>query len=217
MTIKAFRDWKFEDVERTFGLRRLYEHPLLTQWQAHEEPIDEETGRYLERLRQELIRTVDMFNEAELKVYFIGPLLTLVPFRTEQRRPFLDRPMSFLYGEGQQAAGRVDWMLAEGRQEPRQPFFFLHEYKKEPEAQGDPLGQLLIAMVGAQQQNERAFPVLGSYVVRRSWFFVLLDRSEYAVSLGLDATRPDLKGIYHMLHFARRHVASTVARYAPST
>lgn len=213
--IKAFRDWKFEDVERTFGLRRLYEHELLTQWQAHEEPMDEATLHQLERLRQELIRTVDMFNEEELKFYFIGPMLTLVPFRTEYRRPFLDRPMRFSYGEDQEAAGRIDWMVAEGRQEPRQPYFFLHEYKKEPEAQGDPLGQLLIAMVWAQQLNGNAFPILGSYVMGRSWFFVLLDGKQYGVSLAFDATRPDLQSIYHMLHFARRHVEATAARLTP--
>ena len=50
------------------------------------------------------------------------------------------------------------------------PRVFLHEYKHEVEATGDPLGQLLIAMVGAQRENAEPLPLYGCYVLRRNWF-----------------------------------------------
>ena len=57
--IKAFRDWKFEEVQRTFGLHRVFEHPLLDtllQAQHQPSPKDQDT---IEELRQELLYTID--------------------------------------------------------------------------------------------------------------------------------------------------------------
>ena len=111
---KAFRDWKFEEVQRTFGLIRSFQHPLL----------------------EELL------------------------------------------------------------------------HKKEVEATGDPLGQLLIAMVGAQRQNEGAIPLYGCYVLGRNWFFVLLENSnQYAVSNAFNATEEDIFSIYSILEQIRQRLA----------
>ena len=219
MLTKAFRDWKFEEVQRTFGIRRLFDYPPLDKLlDTYHEPIPQ-TKAILEELRQELLYTIDTLNEEELKVYFIGPLLRLIPFRTGERRPFLDRPMTFSYGgvstpvmpdrDVQETGGKVDWMLAEGIQDPRQPYyFFIHEYKKEIDASGDPLGQLLIAMMGARQLNEGVFPLYGCYVLGRNWFFVVLDNDQYAVSDALVATQEDIFRVYSVLEEIRRRTAA---------
>ena len=211
MITKAFRDWKFEEVQRTFGLTRSFHYPLLNELlQAHHAPSEKDRVT-IEELREELLYTIDTLNEEELKVYFIGPLLRLIPFRTADRRPFLDRIMSFSYDDGLEAVGKVDWVLAEGIQDPRQPYFFIHEYKREIDALGDPLGQLLIAMVGAQLQNERAFPLYGCYVVGRNWFFVVLEDQQYAVSSAFDATQEDIFRIYSILKEAKQRAISVMA------
>ena len=157
-----------------------------------------------------MLYTIDTLNEEELKVYFIGPLLRLIPFRSGDRRPFLDRLMSFSYGDEQVAHGKVDWVLAEGIQDPREPYFFLHEYKREIDAAGDPLGQLLIAMVGARRQNSASFPLYGCYVLRRNWFFVILEEDQYAVSAAFDATQDDIFRIYSILREIYQRTASLV-------
>ena len=207
---KAFRDWKFEEVQRTFGLSRSFEYPSLEELLLASHSPNERDQLTLEELRQELLYTIDTLNEEELKVYFIGPLLRLIPFRSDNRRPFLDRPMSFTYGDGQETSGKVDWVLAEGIQDPREPFFFIHEYKKEIEATGDPLGQLLIAMVGARRKNELLFPLYGCYVLGRSWFFVVLNDDQYAVSAAFDATQEDIFRIYSILQEINQRTASVV-------
>lgn len=214
---RAFRDWKFEEVQRTFGLSRLFEYsPLEELLQASHSP-SERDQLTLRELRQELLYTIDTLNEEELKVYFIGLLLRLIPFRSGDRRPFLDRPMSFSYGDEQEAYGKVDWVLAEGIQDPREPYFFLHEYKKEIDAAGDPLGQLLIAMVGArrgyaQRQNGASFPLYGCYVLGRNWFFVILEESQYAVSAAFDATQDDILRIYSILREINQRTAALVVQ-----
>ena len=205
--MKPFRDWKFEAVELTFGIERVYEHPLLDSWQAARHDIPAAHRARLEELRQSLIRNIDLYNEEELKAYFIVPVLSLIPFQTKQRRPFMDRLLRTTYGvDDEEALGRVDWMLAEGRQDPRQPYFFLHEYKREAEASGDPLGQLLIAMMAARQQNQATFPLYGCYVLGRNWFFVVLDEDQYAVSMAYDATQEDLFQVYELLREAHLRI-----------
>ena len=62
------------------------------------------------------------------------------------------------------------------------------EYKPEKNRDNDPLGQVLIAMVVAQQYNEQKFPVYGCYVNGRNWFFVVLHDDTYSVSRAYDAT-----------------------------
>ena len=222
MTVKAFRDWKFEEVELTFGIERVFtNHPLLLDWLSVAHPPDEQDRQTLERLRDELFRSVDTYNEEELKVFFIGPLLALIPFKDFGMRPFMDRPFSFEYGQDEAgnpliAAGRIDWLLAKGRQEPREPRVFLHEYKREVEATGDPLGQLLIAMVGAQRgnaqrQNTEPFPLYGCYVLGRNWFLVVLDEQQYAVSDALVATQDDIFQIYSAMVAVQQRTAELVA------
>ncbi|MEM8525590.1 MAG: hypothetical protein AAGG68_13195 [Bacteroidota bacterium] len=197
--MKVFRDWKFQDITYKFGVQRAFNHPLLEDWLSAEHLPSEREKFTIEELREELLYTIDTLNEEELKVYFIGPFIRLIPFRKDGRRPFLDRTMSFEYEEGKLTSGRVDWMLAEGIQDPQQPYFFLHEYKKELDASGDPLGQLLIAMVGARIQNEFNFPLLGCYLTGRSWFFVIYDGEVYSVSKAFDATDQDIFKIYSIL------------------
>jgi hypothetical protein len=82
-------------------------------------------------------------------------------------------------------------MVAQGKQIPRHPFFFLHEYKSEKASGNDPLGQLLIAMVYAQKENADNRPLYGVYVLGRFWFFVLLEDKIYSVSPAFDATKTE--------------------------
>ena len=51
-------------------------------------------------------------------------LLRSVRFHVGDRRPFLDRAMSFSYADGLETDGKLDWMLTEGAQNPRQPYFY---------------------------------------------------------------------------------------------
>lgn len=216
MAIKAFRDWKFEEVELTFGVEQVYDHALLNDWLSAMHTPSPEAQRIMEMLRDKLARAINTYNEEELKVFFMGPLFLLIPFGDgTNMRAFMDRPFSFEYqqdkAEGPSVtAGRIDWLLAKGRQDPREPRVFLHEYKREVDATGDPLGQLLIAMVGAQRQNAQSLPLYGCYVLGRNWFFVILEGSQYAVSNAFNATNDDIFRIYSALYEVQQRVIDAV-------
>jgi hypothetical protein len=139
---------------------------------------------------------VNGWNEDELKFFFISPLVRMAKYENERYKAFTQRPLAAIFEkEGYEATGRVEVMLAKGRLNPKQPYFFIHEYKPEKVSllgrdgrEADPLGQVLIAMVVAKTYNEQQFPLYGCYVSGRNWFFIVLHNDTYSVSRAYDAT-----------------------------
>jgi hypothetical protein len=182
---KSFEQWLYEDVEQAFDLTRHRQHPRLDYLKTLPFPENAFAKKMeiIEALRQDLLDNVDSWNEDELKFMFISPIIAMVEYKSPNYKIFTQRPMSVTYENGTKTTnGKVEFMIATGKQTPRKPFFFLHEYKQENRRDNDPLGQLLIAMVAAQVQNADEKPLLGCYVSGRNWFFVVLDGKEYAIT-----------------------------------
>ncbi|MCI5190595.1 MAG: hypothetical protein D3905_12590 [Candidatus Electrothrix sp. AS4_5] len=187
--MKPFSKWTKEEIEDEFSLIADRQHGLLQEWLAVSPSFSDAEQQTLCDLSQTLLTHVHDWNEEELKVYFIASLLNMVNFYQPSYRPFLERELSVEYADGKRLWGIADFLVASGRQAPKQPFFFLHEYKKELDSSNDPLGQLLAEMVAAQTANAHAQPVYGAYIIGRHWYFVLLDGKVYAESLAYDATK----------------------------
>ncbi|PWK29475.1 hypothetical protein LV89_00315 [Arcicella aurantiaca] len=203
--MKPFERWTFEDVEETFDMKRIKNHPVLTDWLNAQFEGDDYVTNRLEVLKNRLIDNVESWNEEELKYQFLGLLMDLVGMDNEKYKAFLGRKLSANVN-GEILSGNVDFVIATGKVEPKHPFFFIHEYKQEKKKDNDPLGQLLVAMVAAQIRNNDNRPIYGSYIVGRLWFFVCLIEKEYSVSLAYDATQDDLSNIYAILKQANRYI-----------
>ncbi|MEM8527053.1 MAG: hypothetical protein AAGG68_20605 [Bacteroidota bacterium] len=201
--MKSFKHWKFEEVEDAFGLTRVKQLDRLTNWMNVDvDDIPKEKRVRLEQLRANLWNWIDYWNEEEIKVYFMGPLLLEVEFGDSGYRGFWERSLSVAVAEGV-TSGIVDFMLAKGRQIPKAPYFCIHEYKPEVNVTNDPIGQLLIAMVAAQAENAKAgrteLAIYGSYTIGRNWYFVVLDGNKYAISNALNATQEEVYTIFQIL------------------
>jgi hypothetical protein len=147
---------------------------------------------------------IDSWNEDEYKFMFISQLLGLVRFVSPHYKVFMQRPMSIRYDNNtKKTEGNVEWMLARGIQNPKQPYFFLHEYKPE-KRDNDPLGQLLIAMVTAQVANADDMPIYGIYVNGRNWFLVVLIGKKYAVSSAYDIASDSIFDLFAILEHLRQ-------------
>lgn len=196
--MKSFSQWTIDEVEKEFHLQLQRKSELLDAWL--QSPIDSLSipTATLETLRNHLIDHVYSWNETELKIKFIGPLLSLVNFDEEKYQSFFERTIVAPY-QNDTLAGDVDFLVATGMRVPEQPYFFLHEHKKEADSSGDPLGQLMIAMVAAQILNQQAHPIYGAYVMGRLWIFVVLYDHAYAVSLAYDATKEAIYDIFRIL------------------
>ncbi len=188
---KSFETWEYEEVESHFQLKRVFEYPALTDWLSSSiNTIDETMKHFLNTIQRRLIINADAWNEDEFKMFFIAPLLSQMPLEIDDFKPFTQRTLSAKFPElDLEVSGKVEFVIARGKQRPKQPYFFLHEYKQERRRENDPLGQLLISMVAARHNNEIKTPLYGCFVVGRDWFFVVLDEQTYSVSLACDATK----------------------------
>lgn len=213
--MKSFETWEYEDIQLCFGVRRADRLDILDQWLETPVALSSSERDALHALQLPLIKFVDNWNEDELKFFFISPLVNLVNYQHEKFHPFTQRKLAARIADVE-VGGVVDFMVATGIQHPRQPFFFLHEYKQERKRENDPLGQLLIAMLAAQANNHHAIPLYGAYIVGRNWFFVTLQEREYAVSLAYDATKDELNSIFVILKQAKRYIEACVAQVGAS-
>ena len=206
MKILSFSSFNEQQVIRTFDLKQERKVNLLADWQSKAAAISltEVEKIRLKELNQRLNLFVRGWNEEELKLKFIGPIVELIAFDNFELEviAFSERPISKQFGDTQ-VKGVVDTMVAKGLYFPEQPFFFIHEYKREKESTGDPLGQLLATMVVAQKLNEEPqnlslfqkklknysnLSISGVYVLGRIWVFVILKDNHYYLSKSYDST-----------------------------
>ncbi len=194
--MSSFKYWTREKLNKRFGLKRVYQSELLNDWLQKTPEIDDYERVILLRWQENLIKFIDYWNEEEVKLKFIGNMISLVNFDTESLSAFAERELSGTV-DGEEMNGNPDFMVARGKQEVDSPFFFLHEYKKELDNNSpDPAGQCLAAMLLAYEKNRNVpemaeKPIYGTYVIGRNWFFVILKDREYAISLAYDATHSD--------------------------
>ena len=203
-TDKPFNNWQAEEVEETFGITRLDTLPTLEYLKTLRLDTKHPFYNMIEGYRKEALWLIESWNEDEYKFLFISPFLKLVNFTNRVYNVFTQRPMSVQYDNGTKTtSGKVEWMLARGRQTPKQPHFFLHEYKPEKNRDNDPLGQLLIAMVAAYDINKDDKPIYGIYVNGRNWFFVVFTGKTYAVSKLYAITTEDIFDLFAILEYLR--------------
>ncbi|TAD97157.1 MAG: hypothetical protein EAZ97_12910, partial [Bacteroidetes bacterium] len=141
MIKRPFEQWLFEDVEEVFGIERVKEIPVLTNWLAVEQTATSLPANF-EKLRLSLAENVEMWNESDLKMMFIALFLAEFNFNNYPHYKIFTQRYFSLQTEKAEANGKVEWLIATGKQTPKKPFFFLQEYKPERNSGNDPLGQL---------------------------------------------------------------------------
>ncbi len=186
---KSFEKWKSQEVDREFGLKRNFNFPdYLTSFLKVASDVSDSERKTLENLQKLLFRMAEAWNEFDMSIAFIGPVLGIIDLQQDTYRTFFNHSLKTIFN-GKEIGGRIDCMLAKGWQIPENPIFFLQEYKQESGTNNDPMGQLLIEMYVAQHlNNEPESEIYGCYIVGRNWFFVVLNGKEYAVSNAYNAS-----------------------------
>jgi hypothetical protein len=206
MKSKSFKYWKTQDLHKEFGIDQVSELETMSQWLTTECLISVVEHQLIEELRARAANRIDYWNEEELKMNFIGPLVQLVNYDGKKYRVFFDRPISIEIN-GIRLFGKVDMFVANGFQEPENPYFCIHEYKQENNRDGDPKGQLLSEMLAVQALNQNNQPIYGCYVLARNWYFVVLQDKFYAVSEPFISTQERyLIPIFKMLRYIKSYI-----------
>jgi hypothetical protein len=194
-----FKDWTLDLIDDTFGTKQVYNLPILDELLAHKYQADDYERRYLLHLSEQYLTLGgDYWNEVELENKFISPVIVFSDIANQQYSYFLERELSATIDD-YELNGRVDGMIATGYRNPKVPYFCLNEYKRQTDPNGDPQGQLLIAMLVAQQTNNNKKPIFGTYIIGRNWYFMALVGKEYAVSKDFSCVGDDVFEIHRVL------------------
>jgi hypothetical protein len=207
----SFERWTIDAVRRGLNVTEAFHHPALERILKVKPKLSPKDVEEIQLHQKNLLRHITRWNEQELQVFFIAHILAMVNFEDEaaEYRPFMQRSLTVTIDDIT-LTGRVDFMVATGYGEPQQPYFFLHEYKKERGIDNDPLAQLLASMAAAQHLNDSPKLIYGCYVLGRNWFFVVLDEKQYAVSAAFDASSEDLAQIVTILREVAEIIRVTV-------
>lgn len=199
-----FRQCTLTMLDKLFGLRQVFASPILEQWLQRQITLSDYELQTLDELRSLLNLNVPGWNEQELALHFIGPLLSLVRFTEPYRfNLFAKRKIgAIITGKDDEIelSGEPDGIIATGFREPEIPMFAFTEYKRQLDPNGDPAGQTLAAMLVAQRLNPKPHPIYGCYVIGRDWFFMVLSENHYIISTGHNALQsPELEDILRIL------------------
>jgi hypothetical protein len=216
-TIPTYSFSKIRDIEleKLFDIEKSIEQNIFDNWFDNNIFLDDDTINYLLSLIEKNIKLIDEYNEEDLKVKMIIPILNRIEFLSyEQKfRDFYELPMTyktdkFIF------SGTTDFVISKGLIKSEKPYFFIQEFKRAEEF-SNPRPQLLAELISAVELNNWR-TIKGAYIVGSIWRFVILEklgdnRYQYYVSQNFDSTKiEDLKDIYKNLVFVKNEIIEMI-------
>ncbi len=190
---------------------------IFDNWFSFEMKFSNELSAFLSTLITKNKSLIKIYNEEDLKVKFIIPLLNRVDFLsyTNEFRDFYELALNY-QNEKFIFNGTTDFVVSKGLFESQKPYFFIQEFKK-GQTNGYPEPQLLAELISAIELNND-ISMRGAYIVGAIWNFVILeklgkDKYQYFVSQNFDSTKiEDLKDIYKNLVFVKEEIIEMVKK-----
>ncbi len=203
-----------DDILDAFQLGRNVGCAELSEWLNQKYEIQPEHKTLLESLRYLLETEGEFWNEEELKMHFLAFLFHISDLKEKGKfKLFYERPL-FAIIEGYELNVICDAMVAtpKGIGKPKKPYFFLQEFKKQKNAP-DAEGQMLMAMLVAQYENQNNLPIYGCYLQGKNWTFATLHDKNYCVSSQFDATNKE--HLYQII-YALKHLKLLILKQLES-
>jgi hypothetical protein len=160
----------FEVIER-FNINKNQTCDSLKEWIDAESTLSDFELELLIQVREELNLHGRAWNEEELKINFVGFVFFLAKINVPNKiQTFFERRLSGIV-EGINISVAVDGMIATPTkaERPQNPYFFLQDgsplrFKRSKGDDHDPEGQMLAAMILAQELNQDGKPVYGCWL-----------------------------------------------------
>ena len=123
---KSFSQWAIEDVVKVFGLKMNHKGEGM-EYLLHSNEVvtDAEKARLL-KLQNKMIDKVGVWNEIELEIFFIAPILELLDWDESGAESFIEKPFGAAV-DNYYLSGEMDWIIATGYGKPEAPFFCIKE------------------------------------------------------------------------------------------
>jgi hypothetical protein len=213
----AFRDCTVEIMETLFAIEQGDVSDCLSAWINKETEITELERLILLNYQKVMKANVLGWNEQELALNFIGPVISLAQFTSKKYNLFAERAMSetlqSVDNKEIRLAGKPDTLIASGFRSPRIPYFSFHEHKPETDGGGDPTGQVLAAMIVGQAKNGNTDdPIYGCYVIGQNWYFLVLENKTYTIAPPFAATSNEIFDIYRAIKTLKNIISEKVGQ-----
>ncbi len=193
----------FEVIER-FNIDKNQTCENLNEWLKVEGGFNGFELELLNKIQKELILHGRAWNEEELKMNFISFVLFLANVNVPEKiQIFYERRLSGVVNDIPISLV-VDSMIASPTkaERPKNPYFFLQEFKRSLGDDHDPEGQMLAAMILAQELNKDDKPLYGCWLQGKFWNFTTLTDRDYCVSKTYDAT--DIEDLHQIVYILRK-------------
>jgi hypothetical protein len=206
----------FNQLENLVDIRQKITKYQFDQWFNANINIESTVISFLENLIEREKHYIKIYNEEDLKVNFIIPVLNKVNFKiSDNIRSFYEERItyttdSFIFN------GTTDFLVSKGFRKPQKPYFFIQEFKK-GQSNAFPEPQLLAELIAAVELNDWK-SIRGAYIVGAIWNFVILEKLktgkyQYFVSENFDCTKiNDLKNIFKHLTFVKHEIINSISK-----
>ena len=179
-----------------FNLTRITSNvitPLMKKWLTFEPPILNVGEQYI--FDEALLRAeqgITAWNEEDLKMKFISQIIPLGHLTDNGRfMTYYEKKLTGMV-DGIPLSVKTDFMVAKGILTFYQnPYFHFHEYKPQGNPTGEPMAQLIEAMLLGQEKNQNGKPIYGAEIIGQSWKFVIMQDREYCISPAYDSIKKD--------------------------
>lgn len=201
---KKVKQYNEAELIKMFNLKRSvgnHKHPLIQELTDSSATLNAGEQYLFEDTFQDLAEKIGGWNEEMLKMNLIAFILRLGHIRETDRYKIYFESIIEATVENNFLKVKADMMIAKGILEiPDTPYFYFQEYKKVKDPKGDVTGQLLEAMLIAQEMNKNGNPLYGCTVFGREWEFYVMEGKNYCISRAYNCTvREDLLQIIAIL------------------
>jgi hypothetical protein len=191
--MEKFYQLRIDKVLTTFRIKEIRKCETLNELlSVSTESLDMVENAVLDAALNRYDRLHRGWNEEELKMHFISPILNVADPNIEDTcKTFFERPLHGFIGNYELNV-ITNCMIASYDESgnPAHPYFFLQEFKqKQLWGKTDPQGQMLVAMLLAQDKNNDGKHLYGCFVKENNWRFTTLKNLDYCVSAQYDATK----------------------------
>lgn len=210
----SFSKIDFDILDQLFDIQKVFnQKEKFNNWLLESEKIttSDEKKTFLKELITKESDFLSIYNEEDLKIYFLAPILNSVNFKIPEKRIRAFYEYSFVYSNSKgQIKGTVDFVVAKGDNRPKKPLFFVQEFKKSVDG-SNPEPQLLAELVTAIELNKWQ-EIKGAFIIGAIWYFVILekldtDKYQYYVSRPYNSVViSDLELIFKALLFVKQEI-----------
>jgi hypothetical protein len=215
--IPTYQYSKIRDIElkKLFDIERNLDNSIFDEWFLNQIEIDNSTELFLKDLIEENKSLIEVYDEEDLKINFVAPILNKVKFKSFEKkiRDFYELQMCYQTNQFK-LSGTVDFVVSEGLVESKKPYFFIQEFKRNEEY-GNPRPQLLAELISAVELNNWKL-IKGAYIIGGIWHFAILEKLDtnkyqYFISQNFDSAKiGDLCDIYKNLLFVKNEILAMV-------